>query len=94
MYILLETSVYLLPLIVIGAWLMPHCTFGQIPTVCADDDSLENLKYCPMTIDGVCGENANCGQCVYLNVDGYSRFTNNTCDNWPHYFIHVSFAFS
>ena len=36
-------SVYLLSLIVIGVWLIPQCTVGQIPTACADDDSLENL---------------------------------------------------
>ena len=54
-------SVYLLPLIVNGVWLMPHCTFGQIPMVCTDDDNLENLKCCSITIDGMCWENVNGG---------------------------------
>ena len=81
---------YLLSLIVLGAWLIPQCTVGQIPTACADDDSLENLRCCPITVDGVCGENANRGQCVPLNIDGYSTNTTNVRDNWPHFYTHVS----
>jgi len=81
---------YLLSLIVLGAWLIPQCTVGQIPTACADDDSLENLRCCPITVDGVCGENANRGQCVPLNIDGYSTSTTNVRDNWPHFYTHVS----
>ena len=46
-------------------------TIGQIPTACADEDSLENLRCCPTTDDGVCGEDANRGQCVQLSIDGY-----------------------
>jgi len=80
----------LLSLIVIGLWLIPQCTVGQIPTVCSDDDSLTNLRCCPTTADGVCGENANRGQCVELNLNGYSRDTTDVRANWPHYFTHVS----
>jgi len=82
--------VHLLSLIVIGVWLIPQYTVGQIPTACADDDSLENLRCCPTTVDGVCGENANRGQCVSLNITGYSLNTTNVRDNWPHFYTHVS----
>ena len=46
-------SAQLLPLIVIGVWLLPQCAVGQIPTVCADDDSLEGLQCYQTAIDGV-----------------------------------------
>ena len=69
---------------------MPQCTVGQIPTVCADEDSLENLRCCPTTDDGVCGEDASRGECVQLNLDGYSTNTTDVRGNWPHYFTHVS----
>ena len=82
--------IHLLSLIVIGVWLIPQYTVGQIPTACADDDSLENLRCCPTTVDGVCGENANRGQCVPLNIPGYSLNTTNVRDNWPHFYTHVS----
>ena len=52
---------FLLSWIVIGAWLIPQCTFGQIPAACADEESLENLRCCPATADGVCGEDAGRG---------------------------------
>ena len=84
-------SPYLL-LIVTGACLMPLRTFGQIPAACADKESLENLRCCPTTADGVCGEDAGRGDCVELNIKGYSRNTTNVRDNWPHYFTHVSDA--
>lgn len=84
---------HLLPLIVFGVWLLAHCTVGQIPAVCTDKDSLENLRCCPMTPDGVCGENANRGKCVELKIDGYSRNTTDVRGNWPHYFTHVSLMY-
>ena len=83
---------HLLSLMILGTWLIPQCTVGQIPTACADNDSLENLRCCPTTADGVCGENANRGQCVDLIIDGYSRNTTDVRANWPHYFTQVSFA--
>jgi len=69
---------------------MPLRTFGQIPAACADEESLENLRCCPTTDDGVCGEDAGRGECAGLNIEGYSRNTTNVRDNWPHYFTHVS----
>ena len=33
---------------------MPQCVFGQIPTACADDESVENLRCCPTTSVDVC----------------------------------------
>ena len=77
-------------LIVIGAWLIPQCTFGQIPTACANNESLENLRCCPTTSDGVCGENAGRGECAELSIEGYSRDTTDVRNNWPHYFTQVS----
>ena len=90
-------SVHLLSLIIIGAWLMPQCTVGQIPTACADEDSLENLRCCPETTDdGVCGEDANRGEqggeCVQLNLDGHRMDTTDVRANWPHYFTYVSYT--
>ena len=73
---------------------MPQCTVGQVPTACADDDSLENLQCCPTTADGVCGADANRGQCAELNIDGYSETTTDVRANWPHYFTQVSFAYT
>ena len=84
-------SAYLLPLIVIGVWLTPQHAFGQIPTACADDESLESLRCCPTTSDGVCGEDANHGECVELNIDGYNRDTTDVRANWPHYYTQVSY---
>ena len=83
-------AVYLLPLIVVGVWLIPQCALGQIPSACADDESLENLRCCPTTANGVCGEDANRGECVELNIDGYSRDTTDVRANWPHYYTQVS----
>ena len=83
-------SAYLLLLIVTGAWLIPQFTVGQIPTVCTDYSSLKNLRCCPTTVDGVCGANANHGQCVKV---GNKCLTTNVRENWPHYFTHVSLAY-
>ena len=84
-------ATYLLSLMITGVLLMPQCVLGQIPTVCADEDSLKNLRCCPTTTDGVCGENANRGECVELNIDGFRRDTTDVRSNWPHYFTQVSF---
>ena len=84
----------LLSLLIIGAWLIPQYTVGQIPTACADDDSLKNSRCCPTTVDGMCGQDANRGQCIQLKIDGYTRETTNVRDNWPHYFTHVSFGYT
>ena len=35
---------------------MPQCAFDQIPTACADDESVENLRCCLTTSVGVCVE--------------------------------------
>ena len=82
-------SAHLLLLMIIGTWLIPQYTVGQIPTACADNDSLENLRCCPTTADGVCGADANRGQCVELNINGYKNNTTNARDNWPHYYIYT-----
>ena len=66
--------------------LLPQFAIAQIPTVCTDQESLENLVCCPITEDGVCGANANRGQCVSLNLPNYSRETSDVRRNWPHYF--------
>ena len=71
---------------------MPQCTVGQIPTVCADEDSLENLVCCPITDDGECGVDANRGQCVDFNLNGHRMDTTDVRANWPHYFTRVSYV--
>ena len=56
--------------------------------VCSDADYLENTICCPTTSDGICGENANRGQCVSLATPP----SNDTADvraNWPHYFTQI-----
>ena len=83
-------SACVLSLMIIVVWLIPQSAFGQIPTACTDVESLENLQCCPATSDGVCGEDANRGECVELNIEGYRRDTTNARDNWPHYFTNVS----
>ena len=87
-----KMSSYLLLLIVIGAWLIPQFTVGQIPTACTDYGSLKTLTCCPTTVDGVCGANASRGQCVKLD-NKHIKFTTNVRENWPHYFTHVSLAY-
>ena len=64
-------------------------TVAQIPRVCADTNSLETLTCCPSTTDGVCGGNSNRGQCIELDLSGYSRTTGDVRENWPHYFTQV-----
>ena len=39
----MSANCIILSLMIIGVWLIPQCAFGQIPTACADDESLENL---------------------------------------------------
>ena len=65
-------SAHLLSLMITGAWLMPQCTISQIPTVCGDEDSLENLRCCPTIDDGVGGGDANCCQSIQFSIDGCS----------------------
>ena len=80
-------SVLFLAGVVATLLLLQHVqsTSAQIPTVCSDADSLENAICCPTTSDGVCGENANRGQCVSLATP--PRYdTADVRANWPHYF--------
>ena len=62
---------------------------AQIPTVCADQNSLENLICCPVTEDGVCGEEANRGACVSLDFPNYDNETSDVRVNWPHYYTQI-----
>ena len=64
--------------------------YGQIPTACSDATSLENLECCPVTSDGVCGQDTGRGQCTDLNLPGYDRSSSDVRRNWPHYFTRVS----
>ena len=70
--------------------LLGQDVFGQIPTVCSDAKSLENLECCPVTNDSVCGQDAGRGQCTELNLPGYNRSSTDVRRNWPHYFTKVS----
>ena len=62
---------------------------AQIPRACADNYSLRNSICCPDTIDGVCGQNANRGRCIALDLPGYSNESIDVRRNWPHYFTRV-----
>ena len=88
-----KMSAYLPLLMIIGVWLIPQFTVGQIPTVCTNYLSLKTLRCCPTTVDGVCGANANRGQCVKVG-NKHSKSTKNVRENWPHYFTHVSLVYS
>lgn len=70
------------------ATLLLQGTSAQIPTVCSDADSLEGTICCPATSDGICGENANRGQCVSLATLPRSD-TVDVRANWPHYFTQI-----
>lgn len=58
---------------------------AQIPTICADQSSLENLTCCPNTEYGVCGEDINRGFCATLDYD-FDNATTAARINWPHYY--------
>lgn len=62
---------------------------AQIPTACADSYSLKNLRCCPSTADGECGEDARRGTCVELNFARHSNQTSDVRVNWPHYYTRV-----
>ena len=76
-----------LSLVLLGA--LYHVGEGQIPSVCADRESLEHMTCCPVTGDGVCGQDAGRGQCVAVNFDRHSNDTTNVRVNWPHYYTRV-----
>lgn len=84
----MQLNLFLAGASAVAAILLLQSTSAQIPTVCSDADSLENTICCPTTTDGVCGENANRGQCVSLATSP----RNDTADvraNWPHYFTQI-----
>lgn len=62
---------------------------AQIPTVCTDQNSLVNSVCCPVTADGVCGEDANRGTCISLNFPNYNATTSDVRVNWPHYYTQI-----
>ena len=62
---------------------------AQIPTACADAESLSNLRCCPTTPEGVCGADANRGACVTLDREGFSTETTDVRLNWPHFYTQV-----
>ena len=57
--------------------------------MCADTHSLEQMTCCPVTGDGVCGEEAGRGRCVPVDFEGHSNETTNVRVNWPHYYTRV-----
>lgn len=73
---------------VLAAWLTV-LTEAQIPTVCTDQNSLENSICCPSTADGICGKSANRGDCVTLDPYNYDDGSSDVRENWPHYFTQV-----
>ena len=62
---------------------------AQIPTACTDRNSLEDMTCCPVTVDGVCGENAGRGVCAAVNFARHSTQTMDVRANWPHYYTQV-----
>ena len=70
---------------VLAAWLTVIAN-AQIPTVCADQNSLENSICCPVTADGIC---SNRGSCVTLDLQDYDDESSHVRGNWPHYYTQV-----
>ena len=81
-------------IVLVGALFFPSFTSAQIPTVCSDAESLENLRCCPTTAGGVCGVDSGRGQCVQVDVDGYSAESSDVRANWPHYYTQVCNAWT
>ena len=79
----------LLTLLAIVLLVVPAPLLAQIPTACANVQSLESLMCCPTSVDGVCGEDAGRGSCEKINLDQYSKETTNVRVNWPHYYTRV-----
>jgi hypothetical protein len=59
---------------------------AQIPRACADRQSLEQMTCCPVTDDGVCGEDAERGECDAVNFERHRNDTTDVRVNWPHYY--------
>lgn len=66
-----------------------YVAMAQIPTVCTDSHSLENMTCCPVTEDGVCGEDTGRGKCSDVNFARHSNQTTDVRANWPHYYTRV-----
>ena len=64
-------------------------TGAQIPTVCADQTSLENLTCCPNTTNGVCGEDSDRGACMTLDFPEHDLESSDVRENWPHYYTQI-----
>ena len=62
---------------------------AQIPRACADRQSLEQMTCCPVTDDGVCGEDAERGECDAVNFERHRNDTTDVRVNWPHYYTRV-----
>lgn len=71
------------------AVVLAQLSSAQIPTACTDTNSLENLICCPMTDDGICGQNANRGSCISVDFEGYDSETSDVRVNWPHYYTQL-----
>ena len=68
---------------------LSQVVLSQIPTACADGHSLEEMMCCPLTANGVCGEDTGRGVCTAVNFPRHSNRTTNVRVNWPHYYTHV-----
>lgn len=68
---MIDSSSLTLALLIVAPVVLLTVANAQIPTACADQNSLENSICCPITADGVCGVSTNRGLCVTLNFAGY-----------------------
>lgn len=85
----MSCSLFVLTIALFGVLAPFEETVAQIPTACADAQSLETLTCCPTTADGVCGIDALRGACIQLDLPGYSHESSDVRVNWPHYFTQV-----
>ncbi len=63
--------------------LLPQIVDSQIPTVCTDAESLENMECCPDD----CGAATGRGRCDDIDLpQDFNMLSTDVRSNWPHYF--------
>ena len=68
-------------IILLSIALSSQIGYSQIPTVCANEESLRNLVCCPND----CGARDGHGSCINLGIP-HNMTSNDVRGNWPHYF--------
>ena len=71
----------------IAAFLLsPQAARSQIPVVCSDNESLQNMECCPDN----CNQDKGHGRCTSIQLQStYNMTSSRVRDNWPHYYNRV-----